>query len=154
MDNERETLTEKVDELRIRLDRLEDEWRTVRWTVMRMTDSKLTNPRHPLLDWEVQALQSEQRQGQFRAVMKAFQNRILGNPTPENEQMEIEGVSRHALYAPTRPSIAEVVETLKTVIHEDEAGIVELMLAARYERQAGVEYFDLAEFVLNSLTPR
>jgi hypothetical protein len=153
MEKERETLNEKVDELRTRLHQLEDEWRTLRWTVMRMADSKLTNPRHPLLDWEVQNLQSEQRQGQFRAVMTAFQNRILGNPTPENEQMEVEGVSRHALYAPTSPSIVEIVETLKTLVHEDEAGIVEIMLAARNERQAGVEYFDLAEFVLNSLKP-
>ena len=47
-----------------------------------------------------------------------------------------------------------MLQTLKTVVREDEAGIVELMLAARNERTPGVEYFDLAEFVLDSLKPR
>ncbi|MBK9266792.1 MAG: hypothetical protein IPM54_44290 [Polyangiaceae bacterium] len=82
--------------------------------------------------------------------MTALQNRLLGNPTPEHEQVEIEGVSREKLYAPTRPTIEEVLDTLRTVAREDEAGIVEIMLAARHEREPGVEYFDLAEFVLNS----
>lgn len=131
MENEKETLEQEVEVLRSRLDRLDDEWRTLRWTVLRMTDSKLTNPRHPLLDWEVQSLQSEQRQSQFRAVMTALQNRLLGNLTPEHEQIEVEGISREKLYAPVRPTIEEVMDTLKTVVREDEAGILELMLAAR-----------------------
>ena len=84
MDEERQPLEQKVDELRNRLDRLEDEWRSLRWTVLRLTDSKLANPRHPLLDWELQALQSEQRQAQFRAAMTALQNRLLDNPTPDH----------------------------------------------------------------------
>jgi cystathionine beta-lyase/cystathionine gamma-synthase len=154
MENERESLEQKLEDLRNRLDQLENEWRTLRWTALRMTDSKLTNPRHALLDWELQALQSEQRQAQFRAAMTALQNRLLGNSTPEHEQIEVEGISREKLYAPTRPTIEEVLDTLKIIVREDEAGIVEMMLAARHEREPGVEYFDLAEFVLNSLKPR
>lgn len=149
MDEQRQTLEEKVDELRKTLEQLENQWETYYEWVSRMTVSKLTDPRHRLLDWELHRLPSKAQQIRFRATMQALQNRLVGKETPAHEQIEIEGLSKESLYAPHPPTLDEILRTLEFVIGEGERAVVEIMEAAREEFD--VEYEELATFVLDSL---
>jgi len=148
MDQERQTLEAKVDELRRRLEQLDEEWETLFSRVSRMTVSKLTDPRHPLIDWELHYLSSEAEHVRFHATMAALQNRLSGVIVPENEQVEIEGIARTTLYSSTRPTIGEIIEALKLVTHGTERSVVKLMEVAKEE--FAYDYEELADFVLES----
>ncbi len=149
MNDERQTLEEKVDELRKTLDRLEEEWETYYARVSRMTVSKLTDPRHRLVDWELLYLPSKAQQARFRATMQALQNRLTGTRTPEHEQITIEGISQETLYAHTPPTLDEVIHALQVVTDRSERGIIEIMDAAKDEFD--VDYDELANFVLDAI---
>lgn len=148
MDQEKQTLEAKVDELRRRLEQLEEEWETLSSRVSRMTVSKLTDPRHPLLDWELHHFSSEAEHVRFHATMTALQNRLKGVIVPENEQVDIEGIARTALYSPARPTATEIIEALKLVTHGTERSVVKLMELAKEE--FAYDYEELADFVLES----
>jgi predicted nucleic acid-binding Zn-ribbon protein len=148
MDQERQTLEAKIDELRNRLERLEEEWETLSSRVSRMTVSKLTDPRHPLIDWELHHFSSDAEHVRFHATMAALQNRLNGVIVPENEQIEIDGIARTTLYSSTPPTIAEIIEALKLVTHGTERSVLKLMEVAKEE--FAYDYEDLADFVLES----
>jgi hypothetical protein len=149
MDNERQTLEEKIDELQKTLERLEEEWSTYYERVSRMTVSKLTDPRYPLTDWELHHLPSQTQRSQFRALMTALQNRLSGKVTPHKEQLDIDGISRATLYSSTVPSVDEVMDALKAVTGGTDRTIVTVMEAAKEEFD--VDYTELADFVLDSI---
>ncbi len=151
------TLDAKVDALQKKFDRLADELKTLTWTISRMKDSKLTDPRHSLYDWELQHLRSETHQAQFRAALKALQNRIEGVPIPDNEKINVDGVSGEKLYATTPPTIDEVLDTLKTIVPMSDDGVLDLMRAVEQQRDLDLHYLelsDLVSFVQDSVKPR
>ncbi|HRI62912.1 MAG TPA: hypothetical protein PK156_01710 [Polyangium sp.] len=148
MDQERQTLESKVDELRRRLEQLDEEWETLSSRISRMTVSKLTDPRHPLIDWELHYFSSEAEHVRFHATMVALQNRLSGVIVPEHEQVEIEGIARTTLYSSTRPTSGEIIEALKLVTHGTERSVVKLMELAKEE--FAYDYEELADFVLEA----
>lgn len=149
MDDRRQTLEQKVDELRKTLEQLEKQWETYYECVSRMTVSKLTDPRHRLVDWELHFLPSKAQQVRFRAAMQALQNRLVGKETPAHEQIVIEGLSKESLYAPNPPTIEEILHAIGIVTNQGERAVVQIMEAAREEFD--VDYDELANFVLDSL---
>ena len=148
MGQERQTLEAKIDELRNRLERLEEEWETLSSRVSRMTVSKLTDPRHPLIDWELHYLSSEAEHVRFHATMAALQNRIKGTMIPESERIEIEGIASQTLYSATPPTRTEIIEALKVVTHGTERSVLKLMEVAKEE--FAYDYEELADFILES----
>jgi hypothetical protein len=151
MDNERQTLEEKVDELTKTLDRLEDECLHYQMAISRMTTCKLTDPRHPFTDWELFYLQNEDAQKKFRAVMKTLQNRLEGKETPIAEQTEVDGIPKEVLYGASKPSYLEIVDTLKRVGRQDNTGLIEVMKAIKDEYEVDLEFGVLADFVLEGV---
>ncbi len=149
MDDRRQTLEQKVDELRKTLEELEQQWATYNERVSRMTVSKLTDPRHRLVDWELHFLPSKVQQVRFRATMQALQNRLTGIITPENEQIVLEGISKDSLYAPTPPTLDEIFHAIGIVTGQGERAVVDIMEAAKEEFD--VDYEELANFVLDSI---
>lgn len=148
MDQERQTLESKIDELRRRMEQLEEEWETLSSRVSRMTVSKLTDPRHPLIDWELHHFSSEAEHVRFHATMTALQNRVNGTITPENERVEIEGIAASTLYSTAPPTRSEIIEALKVVTHGTERSVIKLMELAKEE--FAHDYEDLADFILES----
>ena len=148
MDQERQTLEAKIDELRNRLEQLEEEWETLSSRVSRMTVSKLTDPRHPLIDWELHYLSSEAEHVRFHATMAALQNRIKGTMIPESERIEIEGIASQTLYSATPPTSTQIIEALKVVTHGTERSVLKLMEVAKEE--FSYDYEELADFILES----
>lgn len=160
---EKLALEAKIDELTKMLDRMEDEWSEFLTIVSRMTYSKLSDPRYPFSNWEVQILQSRGDKTQFRATMRALQNRLEGKETPLAEQVEIsaipslgdwpgrDAIPKEVLYAATKPSLAEVVGILKQVGHQDDAGLAEVMRAIKLEHDVDTEFGVLAQFVLDGV---
>lgn len=148
MDDERQTLEVKVDELRHRLAQLDEEWETLSSRISRMTVSKLTDPRHPLIDWELHHFSSEAEHLRFHATMTALQNRIKGTIVPAHERLEIEGIASETLYSSTAPTRMEVIEALKVVSRGTDRSVMKLMELAKEE--FAYDYEDLAEFVLES----
>lgn len=148
MGQERQTLEAKIDELRNRLERLEEEWETLSSRVSRMTVSKLTDPRHPLIDWELHYLSSEAEHVRFHATMAALQNRIKGTMIPESERIEIEGIASQTLYSATPPTSTQIIEALKVVTHGTERSVLKLMEVAKEE--FSYDYEELADFILES----
>lgn len=149
MNDQRQTLEEKVDELRRTLEQLEKQWETYHESVSRMTVSKLTDPRHRLVDWELHFLPSKAQQVRFRATMQALQNRLVGKETPEHGRIEIEGLSKESLYAPHPPTLDEILHALAIVTGQGERAAIDIMEAAREEYD--VDYEELATFVLGSI---
>lgn len=148
MDQERQTLESKIDDLRRRMEQLEEEWETLSSRISRMTVSKLTDPRHPLIDWELHHFSSEAEHIRFHATMTALQNRIKGAITPENERVEIEGIAASTLYSTAPPTHSEIIEALKVVTHGPERSVMKLMELAKEE--FAHDYEDLADFILES----
>ena len=148
MDEERQTLEAKVDELRRRLEQLDEEWDTLSSRVSRMTVSKLTDPRHPLIDWELHHFSSEAEHLRFHATMTALQNRIKGTIVPENERVKIEGIDPETLYSSALPTRAEIIDALKIVAYGTERSVVKLMELAKEE--FAYDYEELADFILES----
>lgn len=146
---ERETLEEKINELTKTLDQLEDQWDIFYNRVDKMTVSKLTDPRHPFTDFELIWLLKKEEQTRFRATMTALQNRLEGKETPAAEQVDIDGVPKEILYAPSKPSLAEVVDTLKKFGRQDDSGFIQWMdaLLVEFDEEYGV----LARFVLDGV---
>lgn len=152
MDTERHALEEKVDELRNTLDRLEEEWQTYSDRVFRMMSCKLTDPRFPLTDWELVHLPSPKHRASLRATLQALQNRLTGQPTPEADRLDIDGISREALYNTEIPSLDEVLEVLRRVIPGTDRTVCEVMQLARDE--SNVDFDELANFVLDAIKMR
>jgi len=113
-----------------------------------MTVSKLTDPRHPLIDWELHHFSSEAEHLRFHATMTALQNRIKGTIVPENERVKIEGIDPEALYSSASPTRAEIIDALKIVAHGTERSVVKLMELAKEE--FAYDYEELADFILES----
>lgn len=152
MDTERQTLEEKVDDLRKTLDRLEEEWQTYSERVFRMMSSKLTDPRFPLTDWELVHLPSPTQRGNLRATLQALQNRLTGKTAAEQDLIEIDGIAGETLYGAGVPSIDEAVHALKVVLNGSERTVCEVLQLARDE--ADVDYDELATFVLDAIGVR
>ncbi len=146
---ERETLEEKIDELVKTVDRLEDEWRIFYGRIDKMTVSKLTDPRHPFTDWELIYLLTKEEQARFRATLTALQNRLEEKETPVAEQIDVGVVPKEVLYAPLKPSLAEVVDILKKVGRQSDASLIEVMNALEIEFYS--EFGELARFVLDGV---
>lgn len=148
MDSERQTLEEKIDELRRRMEQLDEEWETLSSRISRMAVSKLTDPRHPLIDWELHHFSSEAEHVRFHATMTALQNRVNGTITPEKQRIEIDGIAASTLYSTEPPTRSEIIEALIIVTHGTERSVLKLMERAKEE--FAYDYEDLANFLLES----
>lgn len=160
---EKRTLEAKIDELTETLDRMEKEWYQFVSDVSRMAYSKLSDPRYPFTNWELQILQSPGDKALFRATMRALQNRLEGKETPLAEQVEIraipslgdcpgrDAIAKEVLYAATKPSLAEVVHILKQIGRQDDEGLAEVMRAVKLEHEVDSEFGVLARFVLDGV---
>lgn len=149
MKSERELLKDRIADLEKTLNRLENEWFEYQTIVSRMTVSKLADPRYPFTDWELLYFQTEKERSSFRATMRALQNRLEGKETLDVEQMDVGAVPKEILYAPSKPSHAEVVNILKKVGRQDDKGLIALMNAVTIELES--EFGVLASFVLDGV---
>lgn len=152
MDTERQALEEKVDELRKTVERLEEEWQTYSDRVCRMISCKLADPRFPLTDWELVHLTSPKERANLRATLQALQNRLTGKTTPEAERIEIDVISKEALYGLDVPSLDEALGALRIVIPGGDRTVCEVMHLAKDE--SNVDYDELADFILDAIKIR
>ena len=112
-----EQLEEKIDELSDK--------------IIRLSVSKLSDPRYPYFNWLLNSNISNDESSLLEGIMAALSYRLEGREVPDQFKKEVPGVSMQILYADARPDYKEAKEIITAAIDID-AEIIPNMLKVMY----------------------
>lgn len=141
-------LEKKIETLESEIDALRKRCHDLEWRMVRLAVAKIPDPRYPYWNWILSGAIPEETMVTLNLLLSALNERLTGVEIPNEEQKDIEGVSRDVLYGSGPLRVEDVLEAIKSITGmEDNWQVVDLIRAVNEQGM----FDELCEHVLSSL---
>jgi hypothetical protein len=149
MSSDVKELEDRIKELERKVEALTDECEHLGWRVSTLRLAKLSDPRYPFWNWQLQMMESEAMRTNLDIVLGALNDRAAGDGTPDEMKKDIEGVPHELLYGSDPLKLSDVFQAIKlTTGLKHDSQVVDCIKALN---EQGMMLRQLRDFVLSAL---
>jgi len=146
MNSSNEALEDRVKKLEKDVAALTKQCELLEWRVQIMTVSKISHPRFPYWQRQLEIIGSMQKRQDLNVVLHGLSERLEGKVDPSEKHLEVEGVPNELLYSTDPLTAEDVFKAIKLVTgFVPNVLVVELMQAVEGQGM----YRSLCEFFLS-----
>jgi hypothetical protein len=148
MSSDVKELKDRIKELERKVEALTNECEHLGWHVSTLRIAKLSDPRYPYWNWQLQMMESEAMRARWSIMLSTLNDRAAGEPIPDEFKKDFEGVPHELLYGSGPLKLSEVFQAVKLVTGlKHDSQVVDCIKAINDQGM----FQSLCDFVLSAL---